>query len=163
MTNTKKINSNRKGRNGERELARLLRGYGYDARRGQQYCGATGDADVVGLPGVHIEVKRTEKLSLYDALAQSIADARPGEMPIVVHRRNDCQWVVIQPLEDWMKIFRECEAANRQTVIFEDTDPHSQTFGAISLGISKIKTSQQRNDAGTDWVWEDIEEGEKDE
>ena len=152
-----------KGKRGERELARLLRGYGYDARRGQQYCGAAGDADVVGLPGVHIEVKRTEKLSLYDALAQSIADARPGEMPIVVHRRNDCQWVVIQPLEDWMKIFRECEVANRQIVVFEDTDPNSQTFGAISLGINKIKTSRQRNEDGTDWVWEDIEEGEKDE
>lgn len=152
-----------KGKRGERELARLLRGYGYDARRGQQYCGTAGDADVVGLPGVHIEVKRTEKLSLYDALAQSIADARPGEMPIVVHRRNDCQWVVIQPLEDWMKIFRECEAANRQTVVFEDIDPNSQTFGAVSLGVGKIKTSHRRNDDGTDWVWEDIEEGEKDE
>ena len=152
-----------KGKRGERELARLLRGYGYDARRGQQYCGAAGDADVVGLPGVHIEVKRTEKLSLYDALAQSIADARPGEMPIVVHRRNDCQWVVIQPLEDWMKIFRECEAANRQAVIFEDTDPDNPTYGAVSFGISKIKISRQRNEDGTDWIWEDIEGGGKDE
>ena len=157
------MNSKEKGKRGELEIVHILKKYGYDARRSVQYCGTAGDADVVGLPGVHIEVKRTEKLSLYDALAQSIADARPGEMPIVVHRRNDCQWVVIQPLEDWMKIFRECEAANRQTIIFEDTDPHSQTFGAILLGISKIKTSQQRNDDGTDWVWEDIEEGGKDE
>lgn len=114
MTNTKKINSNRKGRNGERELARKLREYGYDARRGQQYCGVSGDADVIGLPGVHIEVKRTERLSLYDALAQAIADARPGEMPVVAHRRNNCDWVIIQPLDDWIKIYRECIAANKE-------------------------------------------------
>lgn len=109
---------------------------------------------MVGLPGVHIEVKRTEKLSLYDALAQSIADARPGEMPIVVHRRNDCQWVVIQPLEDWMKIFRECEAANRRAVFFEDTDPDSPTFGAVAWHDGQTQVARKRNETGTDWAWE---------
>lgn len=104
-----------KGKRGERELARRLREYGYDARRGQQYCGISGDADVIGLPGIHIEVKRTERLSLYDALSQAKSDARPGEMPIVAHRRNNCEWVVIQPLEDWIKIYRECVAANKET------------------------------------------------
>lgn len=103
-----------KGKRGERELARRLREYGYDARRGQQYCGVSGDADVIGLPGVHIEVKRTERLSLYDALSQAKSDARPGEMPIVAHRRNNCEWVVIQPLEDWIRIYRECAAANKE-------------------------------------------------
>ena len=105
-----------KGKRGERELARRLREYGYDARRGQQYCGGIrGDADVIGLPGIHIEVKRTERLSLYDALSQAKSDARPGEMPIVAHRRNNCEWVVIQPLEDWIRIYRECVAANKET------------------------------------------------
>lgn len=103
-----------KGKRGERELARRLREYGYDARRGQQYCGVSGDADVIGLPGVHIEVKRTERLSLYDALSQAKSDARPGEMPIVAHRRNNCDWVIIQPLDDWIKIYRECIAANKE-------------------------------------------------
>ena len=41
-----------KGKRGERELAGLLREYGYDCRRGQQYCGASGDADVVGRSGM---------------------------------------------------------------------------------------------------------------
>lgn len=106
--------SREKGKRGEREFARILRSYGYTARRGQQYSGANGDADVVGLPGIHIEVKRTERLSLYDALAQAIADARPEEMPIVAHRRNNCDWVIIQPLNDWIKIYRECIAANKE-------------------------------------------------
>ena len=56
------MNSRRKGAEGERELARVLQEYGFDSRRGQQYCGANGDADVVGLQGVHIECKRVEKL-----------------------------------------------------------------------------------------------------
>ena len=61
MKSTKKINSKRKGSNGEREIAKILRDHGYEARRGQQYSGANGDADVIGVPGVHIEVKRVLK------------------------------------------------------------------------------------------------------
>ena len=70
------MNSRNKGETGERELAKVLRGYGYNCRRGQQYCGANGDADVVGLPGLHIECKRVERLNLDDAMAQAKADAR---------------------------------------------------------------------------------------
>ena len=44
-----------KGKRGERELAGRLRDHGYDCRRGQQFCGASGDADVTGLPGIHIK------------------------------------------------------------------------------------------------------------
>lgn len=96
-----------KGKRGERELASKLREYGYDTRRGQQYCGANGDADVIGLPGIHIECKRTERLSLYDAMAQSKADARKGEMPVVMHRKNNSEWLVIQPLSDWIEMYKE--------------------------------------------------------
>lgn len=94
-----------KGKRGERELAKKLREYGYDARRGQQFCGANGDADVVGLPGIHIECKRVEKLNLYDAVAQSKADAKGGELPAVFHRRNDHEWLVTMTLDDYMQIY----------------------------------------------------------
>lgn len=100
--------SREKGKRGERELASKLREYGYDAKRGVQYKGSQDSPDVVGLKGVHIEVKRTEKLSLYDALSQSKGDAGT-DMPVVVHRRNNCEWVVIQPLEDWIKLYRAYE------------------------------------------------------
>ena len=85
----------------------MLRAEGFDARRGQQYSGAAGDADVIGLPGVHLEVKRVEALRLWDALAQAKRDARPGELPVVVHRKSRCEWVIVQPLKDWLKIYRE--------------------------------------------------------
>lgn len=98
-------NSRRKGAEGERELANRLKDYGYDCRRGQQYCGANGDADVVGLPGIHIECKRVEKLNLYDAMAQSVSDAREGETPAVFHRKDRCEWLVTIRLDDFMKLY----------------------------------------------------------
>ena len=113
MTNTKRINSRRKGCNGEREIAKILRGYGYDARRGQQYSGANGDADVVGLPGVHIEVKRVEALNIDKAMEQAERDARPGEIPAVFHRKNGKSWNVTLGLEDFMKLYEAAEAFRR--------------------------------------------------
>lgn len=104
------MNSRQKGKRGELELARVLRGYGYDARRGQQYCGAIGDPDVLGLPGVHIECKRVERLNLADAMAQAKHDARPGEAPAVFHRRNREEWLVTMRLEDWLYMYREAQA-----------------------------------------------------
>ena len=101
------MNSRAKGAQGERELARKLREYGYEARRGQQFSGANGDPDVVGLEGIHIECKRVERLNLEDAMAQSRRDARDGEIPVVMHRKNHCEWLVTMTLEDWIGFYRE--------------------------------------------------------
>lgn len=104
------MNSRSKGKHGELELARVMRDYGYDCRRGQQYAGANGDADVVGLPGIHIECKRVERLDLTGAVAQAKRDARHGELPAVFHRRNRESWLVTMPLEAWVEIYKEWEA-----------------------------------------------------
>ena len=103
------INSRRKGKAGELEWARVCREHGYDCRRGQQFSGANGDADVVGLPGIHIEVKRVERLDLESAMSQSRRDARPGELPVVAHRRNRGEWLVTMPAEAWFDLYREWE------------------------------------------------------
>lgn len=106
------INSREKGRRGEVELARKLREYGYvNARRSQQYCGANGDADIVdALPCIHIECKRVERLNIEDAMAQSKHDAREGEIPVVMHRKNNCEWMVSIRLTDWIEMYREWKA-----------------------------------------------------
>ena len=96
-----------KGKRGERELAGILRDYGYNCRRGQQYCGTSGDADVIGLPDVHIEVKRVENLRLRKALQQSSRDARAGEIPVVMHRRNRESWKVSMWMENFRKIYSD--------------------------------------------------------
>ena len=105
------MNSKRKGKNGELELCRALRGHGYECKRSVQYSGANGDADVVGLPGIHIECKRVERLNLYDAIAQAKHDAREGETPVVMHRKDRCGWLVTLELADFItKFYREWEA-----------------------------------------------------
>lgn len=104
-------NSRRKGKEGELEFARYIRnGWGYDVRRGQQYSGINGDADVVGLPGVHVEVKRVEQLNLKKAMEQSIRDARPGEIPIVAHRRNGEKWQITCSADCFMEMYNGCAA-----------------------------------------------------
>lgn len=106
-------NSREKGKIGEREWVKVCRGNGYDSvRRTSQYCGQTGDAsDCVGLPGIHQEVKRVEKLNIHDAMAQAVRDSKDsGKIPIVAHRRNNTEWLVTMRAEDWFTVYREWEA-----------------------------------------------------
>ena len=58
---------------------------------------------------MHIECKRVERLMLWDALEQARRDAGDN-IPVVMHRRNDCPWVAVMELEDWIKLYREWEA-----------------------------------------------------
>lgn len=103
------MNSRDKGKRGELEAAHLLQSYGYDTRRGQQFSGANGDADVVGLPHVHLEIKRVEKLNIDDALSQSVRDAREDEVPVVMHRKNRTDWKITLQFTDWMEMYKEWE------------------------------------------------------
>lgn len=106
------MNSREKGKRGEREFAGLCRDQGYDARRGVQYNGLDGD-DVIGLPLVHIEVKRTQKLLLGEAMAQSRRDAK-DRIPIVAHRKNNEKWLITMDAEDWFSMYREFEMGKRE-------------------------------------------------
>ena len=103
------MNSRNKGKRGELEVAHLLQKHGYDARRGQQFSGANGDADVVGLPGIHIEVKRVEKLNVESAMDQSIRDAKEGEKPAVFHRKDRRKWLVTMPFDEWIEMYQVWE------------------------------------------------------
>lgn len=109
-------NSRQKGKRGELEVARLCRQQGYAARRTAQYCGNTGDAsDVTGLPGIHVEVKRAERLRLDDALSQAVRDsAGSDDLPAVFHRANEAPWKVTMLAEDWFVIYRQWEVSRSQ-------------------------------------------------
>lgn len=96
-----------KGKRGERMLAELLTSYGYTARRGQQYAGANGDADVVGIDGIHIECKFVERLNVREALCQSARDARDGEIPTVWHKVSRKPWTVTLYAEDFLALLKE--------------------------------------------------------
>lgn len=103
-------NSREKGKRYELHVAGLFKAEGYDARRGQQFCGLNGDADVIGVPGIHIECKAVERLNLYDAISQAKHDAREGEIPVVIHKKNHCADLVTMEFTDWIRLFREWEA-----------------------------------------------------
>lgn len=97
--------SREKGKRGEREVAAILRDHGHnDAHRGVQYHGGADSPDVVGLPGFHIEVKRTEKFYVWTALAQAKADSSEDEIPLVVHRQNGRDWIAVMPFEDLLNL-----------------------------------------------------------
>lgn len=94
-----------KGADAERELANLIRdNYGYPVHRGKVFYG---ESDLVGLTGIHPEVKRVERLNVHGAMAQAIteADKRKDGLPTVFHRRDRESWLVTMRLEDWIDLY----------------------------------------------------------
>lgn len=105
------INSKRKGSNGERELANAIKKHGYECRRSVQYNGydPEGKPDVIGLPGIHIECKRVEKLNIDTAYDQAVRDCKAGDLPAVFHRKNRRPWLVTMSMEDFVRIYKVWE------------------------------------------------------
>lgn len=105
------VNSKQKGARFERALAKLFREYGYEARRTQQYCGATEESsDVIGLPYIHVEAKHYAKKAFdYDWMDQAKRDAQ-DKIPVVFHKTDNHEVLVTMRLEDWFTIYREFEA-----------------------------------------------------
>ena len=104
----KKINSRAKGVGGERECRDLFRSEGYVAKRGQQHEGGSDSPDVMHpIPWLHVEVKRTEALSIYKAMDQAIDDAEDYQTPTVWHRKNGKPWLVVMLAEDFFDIIRD--------------------------------------------------------
>ncbi|MGM9628986.1 MAG: hypothetical protein ACI3V4_13020 [Faecousia sp.] len=98
--------SQRKGADGERELAAIFREHGYDCTRGGSL--SFGEVpDLSGLPGIHIEVKRVEKLNVGEAMEQSIRDSERmcDGVHALFHRRNRKPWLVTMRLEDWLMLY----------------------------------------------------------
>ncbi|MDB6057685.1 MAG: uncharacterized protein JWO95_1529 [Verrucomicrobiales bacterium] len=101
------MNSRRKGKVGEREFASLLREHGFDARRGQQFCGGEDSPDVVSeaLSWLHFEIKRVQNLNLTDACVQAIGDCG-GKPWVVAHRRNHAPWLITMSAETFFHFLR---------------------------------------------------------
>lgn len=120
------MNSRAKGARGEREFRDLLREQGFlKAHRGQQFCGLSGNADVVcpELPTIHFEVKRTERGNPYDWMAQARRDCggvpckdgkgHPGmKIPVVAHKRNSSEWLVVMSASDFFTLVRRSDLAS---------------------------------------------------
>ena len=54
----------------------------------------------------HCEVKRVERLNIYDAIDQATRDSACKQIPYVAHRKNNCRWLVTVDGEDFMRMVR---------------------------------------------------------
>lgn len=96
-----------KGRRGERELSAKLNEYGFQTEPGPPLSFGR-VADVTGLPGIHIEVKRHECPDVTAALRQAAEDAQHfGDgLPTVFWRKNRGRWVAVMDLETFVKLYK---------------------------------------------------------
>lgn len=107
----RRINSKRKGKRGELEVAAIFKDYGLDAHRTAQVDG-TLSADVVveEHPELHVEVKLNKRIAamrfMDQAQGDAAADARGGTPArAVVFMREDLGgWMVMLPAEDYMDL-----------------------------------------------------------
>ena len=87
------------GADGERQVAHLFQKYGYPAERGCQHDGMTGHADVIGIPGLYIEVKfhrvftRKDLEDAFDQVerdstAQAIETGLHDIIPVVIWKKK---------------------------------------------------------------------------
>ena len=67
-----------------------------------------GAADLIGLPRLAMEAKRHERAAWNEWMAQAVRNARDGEMPVVVNRRNRQKThdsMVMLSLEDFTRLY----------------------------------------------------------
>lgn len=98
--------SQRKGRAAELELSRIFQARGIPAAPGKPVSfGET--PDIIGIRGIHAEVKRRENVNLSAALAQAAADAEKFKdgIPVVFHRGNRQSWRVTMALDNWLTLY----------------------------------------------------------
>ena len=106
------INSKKKGSKGELEFAHECEKYGLNGvHRTAQTNGKLEHslADCEGLEGIHIEVKRVERLNVTEAMEQAERDLKTKKeqrIPIVFHRKNRKPWLATAKFEDWVKFYK---------------------------------------------------------
>lgn len=97
-----------KGAAAELEVAAILRERGWPhTRRTSDGRHQAERGDLAGGPaGVHLEVKRHEKLNVPAALRQVQADARSVDLPVLVHRPSRQEWMATLPLDELLALLR---------------------------------------------------------
>jgi hypothetical protein len=110
------MNSRQKGKRGELDAAKAwVQNVGGEARRGQQFAGGNDSPDVVtSFADIHLEVKRTERGNPYGWVDQAVADCQ-GKCPVVLHRRNNREWLAIVRLSDVQRL-AEAVATKAETL-----------------------------------------------
>ena len=95
-----------KGAAAEREIIAILHAHGWPyAERTSNGRIQTGRGDIArGPEGVHLEVKRHERLNVPAALDQVKRDAHTLDIPVLVHRPSRHEWMATLKLEDLLPL-----------------------------------------------------------
>jgi Holliday junction resolvase len=95
-----------KGARGELEIVHLLHDHGWkNARRTSDGRGQATRGDITNGPaGVHIEVKRVERVNIPAALRQAENDSNTHDIPVVVHRPSRMEWMATLPFNDLLEL-----------------------------------------------------------
>ena len=94
-----------KGARGERLLKEYLNSFGLTVKRGYTFLK---QSDLIDLPGIHVECKFVEKLSVRKAMYQAIDEAakRKDGMPAVFWKVSREPWLTIMLTEDWVRLYK---------------------------------------------------------
>jgi Holliday junction resolvase len=96
--------SKAKGSAAEREVVEILNAAGYDVHRTPHSGALTWlKGDVMGFPGVHIEVKRCEALRI-DEWCDKAAGEADGKPALLIYRKSRRPWRVVLSLEAFLKL-----------------------------------------------------------
>lgn len=123
--------SKRKGAAGELEAAaKLNEVLGTHLRRGRQYHGGPDSPDLTGdVAELHVEVKRTERFRLWDALKQARDDASVDQVPVVMHRANKKPWVLVVEVEMLIRLLDVVDEARCKLSEVTDAVPSASAQG----------------------------------
>lgn len=103
-----------KGATAEREVAKIFRENGFDSQRTAplQPNKAHQAADINGVPGYHLEIKRQETIKIGEWTAQAEDEAPKGITPIVIYRKSHQPWRVVIKLEDFITLLKKAGIDN---------------------------------------------------
>ncbi len=102
------INSRQKGKRGELEFVHDIRLHWHGDERIVRAAQANGklSADIIGVPGLHIECKRHKREAIEKDMMQAERDT-DGSIPVVLHRGDNCEGMVTLRIADTVSF---CEA-----------------------------------------------------
>ena len=156
------MNSREKGKRGERQWRDELRWNGYRARRGQQFSGSADSPDVVcdDLDWLHFEVKLTERLDLYGAMAQARRDCgrtTPAgyRIPIVAHRRHFWPWLVTMEVEGFYRLLGVKVSVEARRCAEEHPECLEREFPWLAVMSSERNRMNVHEEMAAAGVWEE--------
>lgn len=103
-----------KGAQGELDVAAIFRAVGFDCDRTPNSGGLRIRSDLYGTVPAHVEVKRQERLQLWQWIEQAETECQPGELAVVAFRRSRSPWYATLRLEPLALLLADADAWRRR-------------------------------------------------